>query len=184
MPMQRVLGVPFLDNSGMRDATDRILRDRVGTCLPNCDEPRRKVSGRQRQAVPIAEEMLDILLADRPASGKVSVMVNRCDATLPEELFIRYRIVTQRLEAAGEDIVLPLVGRCATSMEIAGAAIARGHPGNNPEAWLKARCDCAFWTVRQADPRHPCRRPGRIFAKTSKGLDGPGMVAFRRVPGG
>ncbi len=103
--------------------------------------------GDLKSADDIAEEMLDILLADRPASGKVSVLVNSLGATPPEELYILYRVVKRRLESAGATIVMPLVGRYATSMEMAGASITLCHLDDDLEKWLTAPCDCAFWKV-------------------------------------
>lgn len=103
--------------------------------------------GALRPADVIAEEMMDILLADKPAKGRVSVLVNSLGATPPEELYILYRIVKARLEAAGATIVMPLVGRYATSMEMAGASITLCHLDDDLERWLKAPCDCAFWKV-------------------------------------
>lgn len=103
--------------------------------------------GPLRPADAIAEEMMDILLADRPVSGRVSVMVNSLGATPLEELYILYRIVKARLEAAGATIVMPLVGRYATSMEMSGASITLCHLDDDLERWLKAPCDCAFWKV-------------------------------------
>ncbi len=77
-----------------------------------------------RPADAIADEMMDRLLADMPlAKGdRVSVLVNSLGATPPEELYILYRVVKARLEAAGATIVMPLVGRYATSMEMAGVS--------------------------------------------------------------
>ena len=103
--------------------------------------------GEIRPADAIAEEMMDILLADKPASGRVSVMVNSLGATPPEELYILYRVVKRRLEAAGAEIVMPLVGRYATSMEMAGASITLCHLDADLEGLLTAPCDCAFWKV-------------------------------------
>ena len=96
----------------------------------------------------IAGEMIDRLLDDKPASGHVSVMVNSLGATPPEELYILYRVVKRRLEEAGAEIVMPLVGRYATSMEMAGVSMTLCHLDEELEALLKAPCDCAFWTVR------------------------------------
>lgn len=103
--------------------------------------------GPLKPADAIAGEMMDILLADRPAQGRVSVMVNSLGATPPEELYILYRIVKARLEGAGAEIVMPLVGHYATSMEMAGASITLCHLDDDLEHWLKAPCDCAFWRV-------------------------------------
>ena len=104
--------------------------------------------GELRPADAIADEMMDRLLADRAAEGRVSVMVNSLGATPPEELYILYRVVKRRLEEAGAEIVMPLVGRYATSMEMAGVSITLYHLDDELEGLLKAPCDCAFWTVR------------------------------------
>lgn len=105
--------------------------------------------GELRPADRIAEEMMDILLTDRPigGTGRVSVMVNSLGATPPEELYILFRIVKARLEGAGAEIVMPLVGRYATSMEMAGASITLCHLDADMERWLTAPADCAFWKV-------------------------------------
>ncbi|WP_099827894.1 dihydroxyacetone kinase subunit DhaK [Oceaniglobus indicus] len=102
-----------------------------------------------RPADAIAEEMMDRLLDDMPlASGdRVSVMVNSLGATPLEELYILYRTVKQRLEDAGATIVMPLVGRYATSMEMAGVSFTLCKLEGDMEQMLTAPCDCAFWRV-------------------------------------
>jgi dihydroxyacetone kinase-like protein len=98
----------------------------------------------------IAEEMMDRLLADMPlqAGDRASIMVNSLGATPPEELYILYRVVKRRLEAAGVAIVMPLVGRYATSMEMAGVSFTLCKLDDELEGLLKAPCDCAFWSVK------------------------------------
>lgn len=105
--------------------------------------------GKLRTADEIADEMMDRLLADMPlASGdRVSILVNSLGATPPEELYILYRIVKQRLDKAGATIVMPLVGRYATSMEMSGVSFTLCKLDDELEALLKAPCDCAFWRV-------------------------------------
>lgn len=105
--------------------------------------------GKLRTADEIANEMMDRLLADMPlASGdRVSILVNSLGATPPEELYILYRIVKQRLDKAGATIVMPLVGRYATSMEMSGVSFTLCKLDDELEALLKAPCDCAFWRV-------------------------------------
>jgi len=105
--------------------------------------------GKLRPADAIVEEMMDRLFADRPlATGdRVSVMVNSLGATPPEELYIAYRIVKARIEGAGATIVMPLVGRYATSMEMAGISITLCALDAALEPLLTAPCDCAFWRV-------------------------------------
>ena len=68
--------------------------------------------GKLRTADEIAGEMMDRLLAETPlvSGDRVSVLVNSLGATPPEELYILYRTVKQRLESAGATIVMPLVG--------------------------------------------------------------------------
>ena len=102
-----------------------------------------------RPADAIAEEMMDRLLADLPvgAGDRVSILVNSLGATPPEELYILYRVVKRRLEAAGAAIVMPLVGRYATSMEMAGVSFTLCKLDAELEALLRAPCDCAFWRV-------------------------------------
>ncbi|WP_102108987.1 dihydroxyacetone kinase subunit DhaK [Oceaniglobus roseus] len=102
-----------------------------------------------RPADDIASEMMDRLLDDMPLSSgdRVSVMVNSLGATPPEELYILYRVVKKRLEDAGATIVMPLVGRYATSMEMAGVSFTLCKLDGELEGLLKAPCDCAFWRV-------------------------------------
>jgi dihydroxyacetone kinase-like protein len=97
----------------------------------------------------ITDEMVDRLLADQPlaAGDRVSVMVNSLGATPPEELYIVYRKVRQRLDAIGVEIVMPLVGRYATSMEMTGATMTIIKLDDELEPLLKAPADCAFWRV-------------------------------------
>ncbi len=105
--------------------------------------------GKLKTADEIAGEMMDRLLADMPLTGgdRVSVLINSLGATPPEELYILYRTVKARLEAAGATIVMPLVGRYATSMEMAGVSFTLCKLDDELETLLKAPCDCAFWRV-------------------------------------
>ena len=106
--------------------------------------------GKLQPADAIANEMIDRLLADMPlANGdRISVLVNSLGATPPEELYILYRMVKARLEGTGATIVMPLVGRYATSMEMAGVSFTLIKLDEQLEGFLKAPCDCAFWSVR------------------------------------
>ncbi|MDT8857552.1 dihydroxyacetone kinase subunit DhaK [Paracoccaceae bacterium Fryx2] len=102
-----------------------------------------------RPADAIAAEMMDRLLADMPLApgDRVSVLVNSLGATPHEELYILFRSVKARLEAAGATIVMPLVGRYATSMEMAGVSFTLLKLDDELEGFLTAPCDCAFWSV-------------------------------------
>ena len=105
--------------------------------------------GKLKTADEIAGEMMDRLLADMPlAQGdRVSILVNSLSATPPEELYILYNVVKARLEGEGATIVMPLVGRFATSMEMAGVSFTLCKLDDELEALLTAPCDCAFWRV-------------------------------------
>ena len=105
--------------------------------------------GSLKSADEIADEMLDIILKDRPIEKgeRISPLVNSLGATPPEELYILYRIVKKRIEEAGGEIVMPLVGRYATSMEMAGVSFTLCRLDPDLETYLKAPADCAFWRV-------------------------------------
>ncbi|MBN7775140.1 dihydroxyacetone kinase subunit DhaK [Nitratireductor aquimarinus] len=97
----------------------------------------------------IAEEMLERLMADQPLakSDRISILVNSLGATPAEELYILYRHAKQKLDALGVEIVMPLVGRYATSMEMTGATITVIKLDEELETLLKAPAECAFWRV-------------------------------------
>jgi dihydroxyacetone kinase-like protein len=102
-----------------------------------------------RPADAIADEMMDRLFADMPVAlgDRVSILVNSLGATPPEELYILYRVVKARLDAAGATVVMPLIGRYATSMEMAGVSFTLIKLDAQLEEFLTAPCDCAFWRV-------------------------------------
>jgi dihydroxyacetone kinase-like protein len=93
--------------------------------------------------------MLDRLLADMPVKkgDRASILVNSLGATPPEELYIMYRRAKARLEQVGTHIVMPLVGRYATSMEMTGASVTLCRLDDELERLLEAPCHCGFWTV-------------------------------------
>ncbi len=105
--------------------------------------------GKLRTADEIADEMVDMLLADiNPNSGsQMSVMVNSLGATPLEELYILYRIVKKRLEDVKVKIVMPLVGRYATSMEMTGVSFTFCELDSELESLLLEPAHCAFWSV-------------------------------------
>ncbi len=102
-----------------------------------------------RPANEIADAMLDPILADLtlPRGGRVTVLVNSLGATPVEELFILYDRIADRLDDAGLTIVQPLVGRYATSMEMAGASLTVLPLDAELEGYLTAPAACAFWKV-------------------------------------
>lgn len=105
--------------------------------------------GKLRSADAIAAEMVDTLLADMPleSGDRVSPLINSLGATPPEELYILYRFVKQRFDDLGVTVVMPLVGRYATSMEMAGVSFTFCKLDGELEDLLTAPARCAFWTV-------------------------------------
>lgn len=97
----------------------------------------------------IAQEMLERTLADLGAGRgeRVAVLVNSLGATPHEELYILYRHVAGELARRGITPVAPLVGRYATSMEMAGASLTLMRLDGELEALLRAPADCPFWRV-------------------------------------
>lgn len=106
--------------------------------------------GKLKSADAIADELTQMLLADQPLSAgdRVSVLVNSLGATPPEELYIIYRNVQRALSDRGVKIVMPLVGRYATSMEMTGLSLTLCRLDDELEKLLKAPCACAFWQVQ------------------------------------
>jgi phosphoenolpyruvate---glycerone phosphotransferase subunit DhaK len=97
----------------------------------------------------VADEMLDAILADLAvqAGNRVSVLVNSLGATPLEELYILFARVAERLDKLAVQIVMPLVGRYATSMEMTGASLTILMLDPELEELLKAPAECAFWKV-------------------------------------
>lgn len=95
----------------------------------------------------VTDEMLDRLLDDSGVGKgeRVSVLVNSLGATPLEELYIVFRRVRSRLEDRGLEIVAPLVGRYATSMEMAGVTLTLCRLDSEIERLLRAPCDCPYW---------------------------------------
>lgn len=103
--------------------------------------------GELKPANVVADEMLDAILADVAvqAGNRVSVLVNSLGATPLEELYILFARVAERLDKLGVQIVMPLVGRYATSMEMTGASLTILMLDPELEELLKAPAECAFW---------------------------------------
>lgn len=105
--------------------------------------------GPLQRADQIASEMLEMLLTDQPLSrgDRVAVLCNSLGATPLEELYIIYRFVAGQLAKLGVDIVMPLVGRYATSMEMTGFSITFCKLDAELEELLIAPCNCPFLKV-------------------------------------
>jgi len=102
-----------------------------------------------KKADVIVDEMLERLLGDMPlkSGDRISVLVNSLGATPLEELYIAYRHASKQLAARGVTIVMPLVGRYVTSMEMTGMSLSIIKLDDELEMLLKQPCDCPFWRV-------------------------------------
>jgi dihydroxyacetone kinase-like protein len=105
--------------------------------------------GKMKSADLLAGEMLERLLPETDASrgDRVAVLVNSLGATPHEELYILYRRIAKTLGERGITPVMPLVGRYATSMEMAGASVTLMPLDDELETLLKAPAQCPFWRV-------------------------------------
>ncbi|MEJ2802214.1 dihydroxyacetone kinase subunit DhaK [Comamonadaceae bacterium PP-2] len=106
--------------------------------------------GPLKTADELADEMLGHVLPELALTrgDRVTVLVNSLGATPAEELYILYRRIAAVFDAQGIAIVRPLVGRYATSMEMAGASLSVMKLDAELETLLAAPADCPFWSVR------------------------------------
>ena len=104
---------------------------------------------KMKPADEVADEMFDRLVADQPLErgDRVSILVNSLGATPHEELYILYRYLAKRIDELGVEIVMPLVGRYATSMEMTGVSLTICKLDEELESLLHAPANCAFWKV-------------------------------------
>jgi len=105
--------------------------------------------GRLKSADALTQEMLDRILPELNlgAGDRVAVLVNSLGATPPEELYIMYRHIARILADKRITPVMPLVGRYATSMEMAGASLTLMPVDSELETLLRAPARCPFWRV-------------------------------------
>lgn len=105
--------------------------------------------GKLKSADALTGEMLDRLLPELQLQrgGRVAVLVNSLGATPHEELYIMYRHVDRVLRDLGVTAVMPLIGRYATSMEMAGASLTLMPLDGELERLLKAPANSPFWRV-------------------------------------
>jgi dihydroxyacetone kinase-like protein len=105
--------------------------------------------GEMRTAKAFATEMLDLLLKDAELEkgSRISILVNSLGATPLEELYIIYKSVSSILKDKGIDVVMPLVGRYATSMEMAGVSLTLCVFDPELEQLLQSPASCPFWSV-------------------------------------
>ena len=103
--------------------------------------------GKLKPVDDIVDELIDRLTADMPLAkgARVSILVNGAGATPIEELYLVFRRANQRLSDLGVEIVYPLVGNYATSMEMAGASITLMKLDDELEGLLRAPADNPYW---------------------------------------
>ena len=77
-------------------------------------------------------------------------MCNSLGATPPEELYIVYRYVAGRLRELGVEIVMPLVGRYATSMEMTGLSLTFCQLDEELEQWRERALGCFPYIILDA----------------------------------
>ncbi|MGH3647740.1 MAG: dihydroxyacetone kinase family protein, partial [Micromonosporaceae bacterium] len=73
----------------------------------------------------LASELVDALLEERPegADGRAAVILNGLGSTKYEELFVVWKDVLPRLQAAGVEVVTPEIGELVTSLDMAGCSL-------------------------------------------------------------
>ncbi len=105
--------------------------------------------GKLQPASAIADQLLDPIIADLSLGrgDRIAVLVNSLGATPSEELFILFDRIADRCADAGISIASTLVGRYATSMEMAGASLTVMPVDAEFERLLAAPAACAFWKV-------------------------------------
>ena len=103
--------------------------------------------GKLKPADELVSDMLDHLLPELdPSKGnRVSILVNGLGATPNEELYILFRAAKRILEDKSIEIVQPLVGNYATSMEMSGASITLMQLDDDLETLLSAPASNPFW---------------------------------------
>lgn len=105
--------------------------------------------GKLKSADELAGEMLERLLPELhlERGSRVAALVNSLGATPPEELYILYRHIHRAFRDLGVTPVKPLIGRYATSMEMAGASLTLMPLDSELELLLKAPAHTPFWRV-------------------------------------
>jgi dihydroxyacetone kinase-like protein len=103
--------------------------------------------GPLKSADEVADEIMDAILAEMSAArgDRVAVLVNSLGATPLMELYILFARVSHRLEQAGLEIHLALVGPYCTSLDMAGASITIMHLDDELQPLIDHPCDCAMF---------------------------------------
>lgn len=105
--------------------------------------------GPLKSADALVDDMLDLLLPELNLGkgDSTAVLVNSLGATPHEELFIMYRRIAEVLSKRGVRVVMPLIGRYATSMEMTGMSLTLMPLDADLQSLLQAPADSPFWKV-------------------------------------
>jgi dihydroxyacetone kinase len=95
----------------------------------------------------VADQLWDAVAAelDLARGGRVAVLVNGLGATPPEELYILFRRVKQRLDEVGTVVHRAYVGEYVTSLEMAGASLTVLRLDDELTTLLDAPAHSPFW---------------------------------------
>ncbi|TGY85091.1 dihydroxyacetone kinase family protein, partial [Cellulomonas shaoxiangyii] len=119
-------------------------------------------------ATELATLLVDRLLAERPAGAatRVAAVLNGLGRTKYEELFVLWRAVRARLDAAGLQVVAPEAGELVTSLDMSGCSLTL--------VWLDDELE-RLWCA----PAHtPAYRRGDVpVADGSEGAGGAGAAS-------
>jgi dihydroxyacetone kinase-like protein len=99
----------------------------------------------------VVEQVMPRILVDLPyqRGDEVSVLINGLGATPKEELYIIFRQVARKLQAAGIKIFHPYIGEYATSLEMAGASITLLRLDGELKRLLSRPADTPFFVQAQ-----------------------------------
>ncbi|CAM3788082.1 D-erythrulose 4-kinase [Nocardiopsis rhodophaea] len=120
----RTFGVAFggCTLPGARDPLFTVADDAMELGLGIHGEPGVRTVDRLDPAR-LADELVDGLLPELPASGRVAVLVNGLGRTTYEEMFIVFGRIHERLSVAGLTPVHTEVGEFVTSLDMAGLSL-------------------------------------------------------------
>ena len=103
--------------------------------------------GKLKPVDEIVDELIERLMFDMPLSkgDRISILVNGAGATPIEELYLDFRCAHALLADKGVEIICPMVGNYATSMEMAGASITLMKLDDELESLLHVPAENPFW---------------------------------------
>nr|WP_232524272.1 dihydroxyacetone kinase family protein [Nocardiopsis gilva] len=168
----RTFGVAFggCTLPGAREPLFTVADDAMELGLGIHGEPGVRTVGRLDPAR-LADELVDGLLPELPASGRVAVLVNGLGRTKYEEMFVVFGRIHERLSGAGLTPVHTEVGEFVTSLDMAGLSLSVMVLDDELAELYAAPCDTPGYRGTGADlgPVEPVRTD-------DAGLERPGEV--------